>query len=114
MMKHQAGVLSVEKLTAFKPSAGKLVSVPLTKSKISYTGLKKVMSYALLETRNLGIRLNYWTSVEIDLIEDHPNHQMVDINFMAKGFATHRVLGIKIIKNTPVSFESVSVHALPK
>lgn len=112
--KYKAGVLSVEKLKAYKVKGTNLVSIPVADLGINYTGLKKLLSYALVEARKLHVRLNEWDDVEIDLVEDHINHKIVDVNFMIKGYATHRVLGVKVIKNNPASFESVSIHALPK
>lgn len=112
--KHQAGVLSIEKLKAFKTVGDKLHPMKLVDIGINHTGLKKVMSFALLGTRNLGIRLNIWQSVEIDLVEDHLHYKVVDINFINNGLATHRVLNIKVIKDNPVSFGSVSVHPVQK
>lgn len=114
MNKHQSGVLSLQQLKAFKVVGKQLQPITLTEIGINGTGLKKIMSYALLGTRNLGIRLNVWQSVEIDLVEDHPNYKLVDINFINNGLATHRMLSIKVINNNPISFESVSIHPAPK
>lgn len=112
--KHQAGVLSIEKLKAFTPRGKELVPIQLTELGISYSGLKKTLAYALSNTRNLGIRLNVWQSIEIDLVEQHPKHQLVDVNFINNGLATHRVLSIKVFNNNPISFLSVSVHPTGK
>ena len=112
--KHNAGVLSVEKLKAFKTQGKTLHPIKLTELGINHSGLKKILSFALVSTRNLGIRLNAWSNIEIVLVEDHPHHKLVDVNFINNGFATHRVLDIKIIKDQPVSFGSVSVHQLQK
>lgn len=109
--KTQAGVLSVEKLKAFKTTpSGQLEPIEVKQLNMSDKGLKSLMAYALLKTRELHIRLNIWDSVEIDLVEVHANHQLVDVNFIHKGLATHRILGVKMIGNAPISFQSVSVH----
>lgn len=111
--KNQAGVLSVEKVKVFKEVKGQLEPIKLTDLGISHTGLKKLLAYALLGARGLHVRLNTWSSIEIDLVEDHPNYKLVDVNFMFKDYATHRVLGIKVVKDNAISFQSVSIHALP-
>lgn len=108
--KHQAGVLSIDKLKAFKTKAEQLEPIRLTELGINHSGLKKLMAYALHAARGLHIRLNTWTSVEIDLVEDHPSYKIVDVNFLNNEVATHRILTIKVINNNPVSFESVSVR----
>lgn len=108
--KHEAGVLSIDKLKAFKVKGKALEPISLSEIGINYSGLKKVMAYALHAARGLHVRLNTWSSVEIDLVEDHLNYKIVDVNFLNRGVATHRVLTIKVVNNSPISFESVSVH----
>ncbi|URG13795.1 hypothetical protein [Acinetobacter phage vB_AbaS_TCUP2199] len=111
--KLKAGVLSVEKLKAYKVKGTNLVSIKVEQLGINYNGLKTLLSQSLQWTRGLHVRLNEWDSIEIDMVEDHINHKIVDVNFMIKGYATHRVLGIKVVNHKPISFESVSIHALP-
>ena len=111
-VKSKAGVLALAK--AFKTSKGQLVEIPLGDLQLSSKAKSKTLSYALAMVRQQHIRLNEWDTIELDIVEDRLNSLIVDVNFLTGGFATHRVLSIKVIGDNPVGFESVSVHALKK
>lgn len=106
--KSKAGVLILH--TAYKVCGENLVEIPEEALGLTKAAISRSLSYALISARKLHIRLNQWDSIEMDLVENHINHQLVDINFLVAGQATHRVLGVKVIRDKPVSFQSVSVH----
>ena len=108
-VKSVAGVLALSEV--FKVAGKNLISIPEEKLGLTKKQIGRCLSYALLNVRQLHIRLNEWDRIEIDLVEDHPNHKLIDVNFLKDEIPTHRVLGIKIHSGNPIQFQSVAVSS---
>lgn len=117
--KNEASVVRDTSIKVFKPCDKQEILKEVSADNLKVYGklLGVFLNAALMAIRNLHIRLNVWHRIEIDIIEDHPDHQIVDVNFIVidnKGYehATHRLLGAKLKDRKLESYQSVSVKPM--